>query len=105
MQEEQQQFDPLRSVGMRWLAGAGIDHAFALSSTLVTADFVAERFAGLFAKTDMSAELGIRHQVTPQLGVDIGVTRHFVGLFRSNSLSFGVGYGVPTPRIPNRGAP
>jgi hypothetical protein len=105
MREEQQPFDPLRSVGMRWLAGAGIDHAFALSSTLVTADVVAERFAGLFAKTDVSAELGIRRQVTPQLGVDIGVTRHFVGLFRSNAVSFGVGYGVPTPRIPSRGAP
>jgi len=101
-EEVQQPFDPLRSVGMRWLAGAGIDHAFALSSTLVTADFVAERFAGLFARTDLSAELGVRRQVTPQLVVEIGVARHFVGLFRANSLSFGAGYGVPTPIIPRR---
>lgn len=102
-QEDVQSFDPLRSVGMRWLAGAGIDHAFPLSSTLVTADVVAERFAGLFARTDLSAEVGIRKQVTPQLGVDIGVARHFVGPFRSNALNFGVGFGVPTPRIPYRG--
>ncbi|MEO8334840.1 MAG: hypothetical protein ABI664_07700 [bacterium] len=101
-QEEAPPFDPLRSVGMRWLAAAGIDHAFALSSTLLTADFVAERFAGLFARTDLSAELGVRRQVTPQLVLEIGVTRHFVGLFRANSVSFGAGYGVPTPFIPRQ---
>jgi hypothetical protein len=87
---------------MRWLAGAGIDHAFALSSTLMTADFVAERFAGLFAKTDLSAEIGVRRQITPQLVIELGVMRHFVGLFRANSLTFGAGYGIPTPIIPHR---
>jgi hypothetical protein len=50
----------------------------------------------------LSAELGIRRQVTPQLGIDLGVTRHFVGLLRSNAVSIGIGYGVPTPRVPNR---
>ena len=101
--EEQQAFDPLRSVGMRWLATVGVDHAFALRSTLVSADFAAERFAGLFAQTDLSAEIGLRRQVTPQFVVDIGVTRHFVGLFRSNAISFGAGIGVPTPFIPKSG--
>ena len=91
---EEQPFDPLRSVGMRWLAGAGIDHAFALSSTLVTGDFIAERFAGLFARTDLSAEIGIRRQFTPQLVLELGVTRHFVGLLRSNALTIGAGYGI-----------
>ncbi|MEP6731879.1 MAG: hypothetical protein ABJE10_14625 [bacterium] len=102
--EEEQPFDPLRTVGMRWLAGAGIDHAFALSSTLLTADVVAERFAGLFARTDVSAEIGLRHQVTPQLVLEIGAGRHFVGLLRSNSATVGIGYGVATPRLfPHRG--
>jgi len=103
MREEIQEFDPLRSVGMRWLATVGVDHAFALSSTLVSADFAAERFAGLFAKTDLSAELGIRRQVTPQFVVDLGLTRHFVGLFRGNAISFGAGIGVPTPFMTQRG--
>lgn len=101
--EEQQEFDPLRSVGMRWLTAVGVDHAFALSSTLVSADFAAERFAGLFAKTDLSAEVGIRRQVTPQFVIDFGVTRHFVGPFRANSISLGAGIGVPTPFASGRG--
>lgn len=95
---EEQPFDPLRSVGMRWLAGVGVDHAFALSSTLLTADFIAERFAGLFARTDLSAEIGIRRQFTPQLVLELGVTRHFVGLLRSNAVTVGAGYGIATPR-------
>ena len=96
---ETPEFDATRSVGMRWMTGLGIDHAFALSSTLFTADVVAERFAGLFARTDLSAEVGIRRQMTPQLVVDLGATRHFVGLVRSNSVSVGAGYGVATPRF------
>jgi hypothetical protein len=96
-QLEEQPFDPLRNVGMRWLAGAGLDHAFALSSTLLTADFVAERFAGLFARTDLSAEIGARRQWTPQLVLELGLTRHFVGLLRANSVSIGAGYGIATP--------
>ena len=95
---EEQPFDPLRSVGMRWLAGAGIDHAFALSSTLVTGDFIAERFAGLFARTDLSAEIGIRRQFTPPLVLELGVTRHFVGLLRSNAVTIGAGYGIAIAR-------
>ncbi len=88
-------FDVTRSVGMRWMTAVGIDRAFALSSTLVSADIVAERFAGLFARTDVSAEIGLRRQVTPQLVVDVGVARHFNGLLRANWLSIGLGYNVP----------
>jgi hypothetical protein len=95
---EQQEFDVTRSVGMRWMTGIGVDHAFALSSTLVSADVVAERFAGLFAKTDVSAELGIRRQWTPQVVLDVGVARHFVGLLQSNSVTFGATFGIPTQR-------
>ncbi|MEO8620445.1 MAG: hypothetical protein ABI625_05220 [bacterium] len=97
---EQQEFDVARSVGMRWMTGFGVDHAFALSSTLVSADVVAERFAGLFAKTDVSAEIGIRHQWTPQVILDVGIARHFVGLLQSNSVTMGATFGIPTPRRP-----
>ena len=101
---ETPEFDPTRSVGLRWMTGLGIDRAFALSSTLVTADVVAERFAGLFARTDLSAEIGVRRQITPQVVLDLGVTRHFVGLVRSNAVNAGIGYGVATPRFLTRRA-
>jgi hypothetical protein len=52
-------FDVTRSVGMRWMTGFGVDRAFALASTLVSADVVAERFAGLFTRTDVSAEIAV----------------------------------------------
>jgi hypothetical protein len=93
--EEPQEFDVARSVGMRWMTGLGLDHVFALSSTVVSADVVAERFAGLFARTDVSAEIGVRRQWTPQVVLDLGITRHFIGLLRSNSVTFGATYGVP----------
>lgn len=91
-------FDVTRGVGMRWMTGFGIDRAFALSSTLLSADLVAERFAGLFVRTDLSAEIGLRHQVTPQLVVDAGIARHFVGLLRANWITIGGGYAVPLSR-------
>jgi hypothetical protein len=91
---EEDTFDVTRSVGMRWLAAFGVDRTFPLRSTLVSADVVAERFAGLFLSTDVSAELGMRHQLTPLFVVDLGVARHFNGLLRSNSISLGIGYGI-----------
>src|SRR5205085_2265044 len=44
-----------------WLLGAGIDRSFPLASTLVVADFFAEKFEGIGRKTDATAELGARH--------------------------------------------
>lgn len=96
------EFDVTRRVGMRWMTGLGVDRAFALSSTLVSADVVAERFAGLFARTDVSAEVGVRRQWTPQLVLDVGVARHFIGLLRSNSVSVGATYGIAMPRLMSR---
>jgi hypothetical protein len=94
--------DPPPTVGRRWMAGLGMDHAFALTSTLLTSDVVAERFIDLYALTDWSAELGVRHQWTPQLVMDIGFTRHFVGLPRSNAVIFGLAYGMPVQLRPIR---
>ena len=93
------------SVGSRWMAAVGADHSFALTSTLVSAGLVAERFIGLYDALDWSAELGMRHQLTPQLVADVGVTRHFFGAARSNALAFGFSYGIPTERFHARGTP
>lgn len=98
MRQQVDAFDVTRSVGMRWMTGIGVDRAFALASTLVSADVVAERFAGLFARTDVSAEIAVRRQLTPQLVLDVGLARHFNGLLRANWLSVGAGYGMPLSR-------
>jgi len=78
--------------GTRWMAGVGIDHAFPLKSTLVTADVFAERIQPLYTLTDWTAELGLRHQWTPRLTLDFGVARRFAGNFPSTSIGVGATY-------------
>jgi hypothetical protein len=82
-----------------------MDHPFALMSTLLTGDVVAERFIDLYTLTDWSAEVGVRHQWTPQLVMDLGFTRHFVGFPRSNAVTFGLAYDMPVQLWPTREAP
>jgi hypothetical protein len=86
------------TVGQRWFAGAALDHTFALSSTLVGADVFAERFVGLSALVDWTAELGLRHQWSPRLVVDAGVARHFAGAFPSTSITLGATYAIAIDR-------
>ena len=81
--------------GPRFMAGIGIDHAIALSSTLLLADFVVERFVDLYDKHDYTAEVGIRQQLTPQFVLDIGVGRRFGGTIGSTSVTLGVAYELP----------
>ena len=83
-------FDPARSYGAHWVAGAGFDHAFGLRSTLVGADIVAERFAGLYSINDWTAEAGMRKQLTPSVILDAGVGRHFAGVVQSTSATLGL---------------
>ena len=87
-----------RTVGSRWVAGVGVDHAFALQSTLLMADLVAERFIGLYPDLDWTAEVGVRRQISPVLVADAGVSRHFSGAVPSTAVTVGFSYGVPTRR-------
>jgi hypothetical protein len=66
--------------GNRWFVGAAADHAFAVHSVLLSADVYAERFAGLYDRTDWAAEVGVRHQLQPGVVVDAGVGRRFAGV-------------------------
>lgn len=84
-----------RLVGSRYMAGLGVDHTFALSSTLVSADIVVERYRHLYRDADLVAELGLRRQWTPQLVLDFGVGRHFSGPVRSNTVTLGLSYAMP----------
>jgi hypothetical protein len=86
---------PQATVGSRWMSAVGLDHAFALASTLLSADVVAERYIGLFPTTDWSGELGVRYQWSPQVVLDAGIARHFTGALRSNAATIGLSYDVP----------
>jgi len=84
--------------GPRFMAGIAVDHAIALSSTLLMADFVVERFVDLYDKPDLTAEVGIRQQLTPQFVLDVGVGRRFGGVTRATSITLGVSYELPIGR-------
>jgi hypothetical protein len=87
-----------RSLGSRWFAGASVDHAFALSSTLVGADVFAERFIGLSRLVDWTAEIGMRHQWSPRVVLDAGISRHFAGALQSTGMTIGATYAVAVGR-------
>jgi hypothetical protein len=82
--------------GRRWFGALGFDHAFALRSTLVSADVVAERFLGLYPLTDWTAELGVRKQLSPRFLLDAGAARKFAGSILSSSATLGVTYEMAT---------
>jgi len=73
-----------------WLVGAGIDKAFPLASTLVLADFFAEKFEGIGRKTDLTAEIGARHQLKPRVVIVGAIGRHFRGAGFSTFLTGGM---------------
>jgi hypothetical protein len=78
-----------------WLLGAAVDKAFPLASTVVIADFFAEKFEGLGRKTDMTSEIGARHQLTPQVVIAGALGRHFRGAGYSTFLTAGLTYSRP----------
>ena len=80
------------------MGGIGIDHAIALTSTLLLADFVVERFVDLYDTHDYTAEVGIRQQLTPQFVLDVGVGRRFGGAVGSTSATLGLSYELPVGR-------
>jgi hypothetical protein len=95
MAEATQLLDTTRIGGARWQAGVGVDHAFALHSTIVMADLYAERFVGLFPKPDLTLAVGARHQLNPLLSAGLSLGRHFAGITPSWVASFGLTYSTP----------
>jgi len=81
--------------GQRYTAAFGIDHAFPLSSTLLIADVVYERYVDLYTVADVIGELGFRHQLSPQVVADVGVSRSFAGQVRSSGITLGMSFNLP----------
>jgi hypothetical protein len=73
-----------------WFLGAGVDKAFPLASTLLIADMFAERFEGIGRRTDLTAEIGARHQLRPQAVIVAGLGRHFRGAGYSTFVTLGM---------------
>jgi len=61
-----------------------------LASTLLVADVFAEKFEGIGRKTDVTAEIGVRHQMRPQIVFVGGLGRHFRGAGFSTFLTLGM---------------
>ena len=73
-----------------WLLGVGFDKAFPLASTLLVSDVFVEKFEGLGRSTDITAEIGARHQFKPLVVIDGGIGRHFRGTGLSTFITLGV---------------
>lgn len=73
-----------------WFLGMGVDKALPLSSTLLLADFFAEKFEGIGRQTDLTAELGARHQLTPRSVIGGALGRHFRGAGFSTFITLGM---------------
>jgi len=73
-----------------WFLGMGVDKAFPLSSTLLLADFFAEKFEGIGRQTDLTAEIGARHQLSPQTVIGGALGRHFRGAGFSTFITLGM---------------
>jgi hypothetical protein len=82
-----------------WLLGAGFDKAFPLASTLLVSDIFAEKFEGLGRRTDVTAEIGARHQFKPQVVIDGGVGRHFRGTGYSTFVTVGMTFSRSLGRM------
>ena len=83
---------PPGSIRGRWVAGAAVDRAFPLHSLLVAADVFAERDASRLARTEWTAEAGLRMQLGVRSSLDVGAGRHFTGDDRSWFLTGGLAF-------------
>jgi len=86
------------NTGSRWMIGLGGDHAFPLQSLLLTADVFVEQFNGPYSATEWTAEAGARHQWTPRLVIDGGMSRRFSGLAPSFAITLGATYAFALRR-------
>jgi|SRR5689334_19345311 len=73
-----------------WLIGVAYDKAIPLSSMLIVGDLFAEKFEGIGRKTDMTAEIGVRRQLKPQMIFSGALGRHFRGAGFSTFVTLGL---------------
>ena len=79
----------------RWVAGAGIDKAFALRSLLIAADVFVEKYERIGRPADWTAEGGARKQLTQFMVVDAAFGRRFTGISPSWFATAGTTFTLP----------
>jgi hypothetical protein len=75
--------DPAIVTKGHWLAGAGVDKTFPLSSVLIAGDVVVEKYNGIGRDAEWTAEAGIRKQFTQFLVLDFAAGRRFTGISKA----------------------
>ena len=76
----------------RWLAGAAIDKAFPLSSTLFTAEFYGRKPLDSSVAVEYTVGTGTRFQLSPTLALDGGFGRRLNGAEQGWYVTFGSAY-------------
>ncbi len=73
----------------RWMAGLSMDRSFPLQSTLIAIETVAEQ--GMLASDEVRwrSGVGVRHQFSPRVVIDMGVARQLNGRDPHWSFTFG----------------
>jgi len=89
--------------GRRLQVGLAADHSFPLSSTMIAADVFVERFSLSTSPADWTAELGARHQLSPQVVLDAAVGRRFTGASQSWFVSVGTAFTFSAGGMAQRG--
>ena len=54
-----------------------------------------ERYVDLYDIASVIGELGLRHQLSPQVVADVGVSRTFAGRVRSSAITLGLSFDLP----------
>ena len=75
--------DPTIVTKGRWLAGAGVDKSFPLSSFLIAGDVVVEKYNGINRDAEWTAEAGVRKQFTQLIVLDLAAGRRFTGISKA----------------------
>jgi hypothetical protein len=74
----------------RWLAGAAVDRAFPLRSTLITGELYAQQPIRSDENVEWNAGVGLRYQATPLFALDGGVGKRLTGSDQGWYVTFGV---------------
>ena len=84
--------------GERWTAGVGVDHPFALRSTLIGAEVFAEEPIQRGA-TEWNVGVGVRTQLTPRWHLDAGFGRALTGRNVATRVNAGLTYAFGLQRF------
>jgi hypothetical protein len=80
---------PLVLPAPRWRAGVSVDRAFPIEATLVAVEALAQQSLLDGDPVRWSSGVGVRHQFSPRLVVDMGVLRDLTGPDRAWSVTVG----------------